>query len=201
MSLNEKDLVAIGTKLRALRDLTGASAVTVAKEALGYSNGYHAAVTRLERAIIKSPLAQHIEKLAAYYGVAVTDILPDGRTLGDLAQLPSVKATSANPDEEESSVSLPPSGKDLASRLHSVRMSLELEPWEFSALVRRHGALVTQADIERWEAREGAPNYIQMGALERATSQGAGWFEHGEVTPPKVVLSGWLAFGVASRGA
>ena len=199
-ALSEPELAAIGARLRELRDARGASAVTVAQEALGYQNGYHAAVTRLERGILKMPSAHHIEKLAAYYGVAVSEILPEGLTLADLVQPPAPVSTPVDSlSEKVIKATKAPSGKDFAGRLMSVRASMELEPWEFSALVRRNGALVTQADIERWEAREATPNPVQMAALDRTANQGEGWLEHGKAVPVKAAVSGWAAFGVARR--
>ncbi len=74
---SNRELRVLGARLVQLREARGLSAAQVAKEALGYDNGSHVAVSRLERAIVAKPRREHLVKLAAFYNVPQAQLLPD----------------------------------------------------------------------------------------------------------------------------
>ena len=75
--ISQQHLKTIGSRLVQLREAKGLSAVQVARDALGYDNGSHVAVTRLERAVIAVPRIEHLQQLAAFFGVEPEHLLAD----------------------------------------------------------------------------------------------------------------------------
>lgn len=107
MPFSVEHRIELGTRLRALRRARGLSADTVACQALGFHSPHHAAVTRLERGVLKQVPREHVLRLSAFYGVPVASVLPSGVTLEDLAatrpvlETPHSASTTATTQESD----------------------------------------------------------------------------------------------------
>lgn len=75
------DRVAIGARLRQLREEAGLTTLEVAEAALGYV-GSHAAVSRLERGVLPSLRMDHLSRLAAHFNVSLAYLLGEEEAEG-----------------------------------------------------------------------------------------------------------------------
>lgn len=70
------EIMAIGRKFKQLRVKRNLSQLEVAEKALGYS-GSHAAVSRLERGVLKSVAESTVKSLAKFFKVSMTTLRAD----------------------------------------------------------------------------------------------------------------------------
>lgn len=189
VNLKPTQISTIGQRLVQLRTQANLSAATVAREALGYENGSHVAVTRLERAILSEPRADHLHALARYYKVSPEILLvPLSET-----DAPSASVTEA-PRTATAPAKLTPQPATLAERVQWVREAAKLDPETFALTIRENGAMVTSVDVLAWEGRVRAPNPIQLRALAQSTSRSGDWFVTGVEAqhPPRTAdVSAW----------
>lgn len=186
--LSADDLKILGERLLALRQAAGLTAVAVARDALGYQNGSHVALTRLERAVLANPRQDHLRALAQFYAVASSHLFAE----------PAPGANERCPGSSEGSEESQPEGQsgdfsagmpsgmpgdlppDLAGRIRYLRKGSGLEQEEFAMSLRPHGALITSSNIQAWETGAQVPNPLQLRALSRFSQRSEEWLMLGE---------------------
>ncbi len=198
--LSTAQLQTLGSRLAELRRGKGATAVEVATKVLGYSNGSHVAVTRLERGLLVRPRLDHLQALAAYYSVTPEHLFIPMLEAGDA--LPGSSGSPSTPVCAGSLKSAEPAEPaepvDLAGRVRGVRVEAGLAPAEFANSLRNHGALILEGDVLAWESGAATPNHIQLRALCRFSKRTDGWFLRGEgasVAESLVSAARWLQPG------
>jgi transcriptional regulator with XRE-family HTH domain len=122
--LETTELKALGERLARLREDKGLSAAQVAHQALGYDNGSHVAVTRLERGLLAHPRQEHLQKLAAFYGVSLASLMA-GEGAGSRRAALSTSLPRAARSLRTGNPVPPP-----AKPLHQVRTAADAKEWE-----------------------------------------------------------------------
>lgn len=167
--LNDDQRILLGQRLKELRQQRELSAAHLAEQALGYQNGSHVAITRLERGILSAPRKDHLEKLAAFFGIE-----PELLFVSELEQEPS--ATPRTSKLAAAPVkSLRPRPGTVGQRIRHLREERSLELADFAAGIRQAGPLVLQSDVQAWESDEREPNPVQLQALYRFTGCSPQW--------------------------
>ena len=201
--LTEKQRKVLGQRLSELREKAGVPASVVARDALGYQNGSHVAVTRLERAALAQPRQDHLLALSRYYAVPPEHLFVTPQTLE--------QAESAAPSEPENATRSQNAGAttgseggaddlprdpadllDFPSRVRWARRQAGLDVDEFAFAVRGYGALITRSNVLAWESGESTPNPVQLQALARCARRGERWFLHGQEEPAPASRGIWL---------
>jgi transcriptional regulator with XRE-family HTH domain len=184
------DLKELGARLVKLREERGLSAAYVAHEVLGYSNGSHVAVTRLERGILPQPRRDHLEKLAAYYEVEPSRLMIEKTAESAPVTAPAVakpaeKAPVKAPVKAHVKASVKPGPQPkaakrvpdtFAGRVQHIREMAELDEREFAQELSKHGAIITTINVSSWESGEREANPIQLRALARYSKRSEDWF-------------------------
>ncbi len=191
--LSTEQLQTLGSRLAELRRGKGVTAVEVATTVLGYSNGSHVAVTRLERGVLVRPRLDHLKSLAGYYGVEpehlFIPVLTGHSEAPEAVTPPAPKPQAARARKEPA---------DLPSRVRWVREGASLTPFDFAKALCSFGAVITTGNVEAWEGGEREPNPIQLRALSRFAGRPEGWFSRGaEGEVPLPEPRAWLGQATA----
>lgn len=190
--LTEEQRKVLGQRLGELREKAGVPASVVARDALGYQNGSHVAVTRLERAALARPRQDHLLALSRYYAVAPAHLFVAPETLEQ-----DKSGGSATPlGTEASEDDLPRNPADLLdfpSRVRWARRQAGLDVDDFALAVRGNGALITRSNVLAWESGESTPNPVQLRALSLCARRGERWFLHGQEDAAPASRGLWLA--------
>jgi transcriptional regulator with XRE-family HTH domain len=190
-SYSEAQLGKLGASLRKLRVEKGVSAAVVAQDALGYGNGSHAAVSRLERGLLNPPRLEHLSKLAAYFGVQLQTVLPTGMRIEDWDRGKKEPSTETATLSEQASVveaprALPsklPKLKSFSARVKYLRERLQLSQEAFAESLSRRGALILKGNIVSWESGAREPNPLQLHAISRLCDVQESWLLSGDFAP------------------
>lgn len=163
--------MALGTQLTELRESRGLTQLEVAQKALGFKVS-HAAVSRLERGVLKDVLSERLEKLARYYGETVEGLLEaiEGR---EEARLPT-EFKSAD-------------GLKVAPGVNKRIMQLRLAAGlTFAQMATKLGFLPESGHVVRdWESGKNVPHPDTLLNIAVAFSVSAAWLITGERAKPK----------------
>ena len=195
---NQREL--LGARLVELRQKSGMSAVQVAAEALGYANGSHVAVTRLERVVHKAPNPQHLLKLARFYGVEPSHLFAEGVEEGTAEPAAEQPPAAPKPGMARKPVSarVP---RTLTQRIAHIREEAGLDEAGLASALRGHGALIMRSDVEAWESEQRTPNPIQLRALSKFAELSEEWLLGGAGSRAEAAPQGfapWVPAGAAS---
>lgn len=163
--------MALGTRLTELRESRGLSQLEVAQKALGFKVS-HAAVSRLERGVLKDVLSERLEKLARFYGETVEGLLEfiEGREEDRLpAEFKSADGLTVAPGVEK--------------RIRQLRLAAGLTLVQMATTL---GFLPSSANVVRdWESARIVPHPDTLLNIAVAFSVSAAWLITGERAKPK----------------
>ncbi len=187
-----EQLKILGERLVELRRQKGVTAVEVARDVLGYENGSHVAVTRLERGVLTRPRVDHLQALAKFYEAEPAHLFIPELQSGSGALAPKPAPVSKKQARGHAPSTLP-------GRIQWVRESAGLDPEAFALAVRHHGAIITSGNVAAWETGEQSPNPVQLRALSLFSHRSENWFLHGDDRPVTGPATGGLSWTLASR--
>ncbi len=174
--LTDDQRLLLGQRLKELRQQRQLSAAQVAEQALGYQNGSHVAVTRLERALLSAPRRDHLETLATFFQVDPEFLL--------VSELPTSDSTPAPRQPAPAKPRATPRLTSVGQRIRHLRSVKELETADFADGLRQVGPIVLASDVEAWERDERQPNPVQLQALARFTGCTADWLMPANASEP-----------------